>query len=96
MSRGQLARTPENFPRMKHRAAGRLARKSKRPQSILEVLAEALRPIAEAFMRIGQGVGSLFPRVKISNPPMIANGFNPGFVKFTSDTAWLHEAQRIQ
>lgn len=27
MSRRQLARTPDNFPRMKHRAAGRLLRK---------------------------------------------------------------------
>jgi hypothetical protein len=27
MSRSQLSRTPANFPRMKHRAAGRLARK---------------------------------------------------------------------
>jgi hypothetical protein len=27
MSRGQLARTPDNFPRMKWRAAGRLARR---------------------------------------------------------------------
>jgi hypothetical protein len=26
MSRGQLARTPDNFPRMKHRAAGRKRR----------------------------------------------------------------------
>ena len=26
MSRSQLARTPDNFPRMKHRAAGRLTR----------------------------------------------------------------------
>jgi hypothetical protein len=26
MSRGQLSRTPDNFPRMKHRAVGRLAK----------------------------------------------------------------------
>jgi hypothetical protein len=55
MSRGQLARTPANFPRMKHRAAGRLARRRAAEQlpSLLEALALAVRPVVDVFKALG-------------------------------------------
>lgn len=59
MSRGQLARTPENFPRMKHRAAGRLARKKVATvPTLFDAIAEAGRKIARAF---GAFIGALTP-----------------------------------
>lgn len=42
MSRSQLARTPENFPRMKHRAAGRLLKK------------KALMSLPQLFAAVGE------------------------------------------
>jgi hypothetical protein len=59
MSRSQLARTPENFPRMKHRAAGRLTRRNRKAplnafESAIDILnrvIDGLRAIGEAFAR---------------------------------------------
>lgn len=47
MSRSQLARRPANFPRMKHRAAGRLAKKQ------IHQIGDAF----EAFKTIGKFLG---------------------------------------
>lgn len=51
VSRGQLARTPENFPRMKHRAAGRIAKRE---------AMKAAPEIFQAFERLGREVGKAF------------------------------------
>lgn len=50
MSKGQLSRTPDNFPRMKHRAAARLARRSAR------AMPSALRILGDAVGRFVDGV----------------------------------------
>ena len=67
MSRGQLARTPENFPRMKHRAAARLARREVvRIISAVEVIGrvgkairQAFEPIMDAVRRIAEAFNAL-------------------------------------
>lgn len=62
MSRGQLARTPENFPRMKHRAAGRLARKKAAmlpPGDFFRLAAEAIERGAKALQIVIDGVAQM-------------------------------------
>jgi hypothetical protein len=53
MSRGQRARTPENFPRMKYRAAGRQAQKLSRGLDLarvrLEEMSAASRGVAASI-----------------------------------------------
>ncbi|QDK01938.1 hypothetical protein SEA_VIBAKI_58 [Arthrobacter phage Vibaki] len=56
MSRSQLARTPDNFPRMKHRAAGRIARK--RGHGKMTVV-EALNVFAVVGRFVNDAVDSL-------------------------------------
>ncbi|MGW4718303.1 hypothetical protein [Nocardia sp. NPDC004260] len=51
MSRGQLARTPDNFPRMKHRAAKRRARNHP-----LVRLARAFDEFGRAFRRAFESI----------------------------------------
>lgn len=64
MSRGQLARTPENFPRMKHRTAGRLRRKQLRAVqstfNALEVIGEFFNRFADALAAAGEAFARAF------------------------------------
>jgi hypothetical protein len=61
MSRRQLARTPANFPRMKHRAAGRIARRqaAERMPSFFEAVAAAVRPLVDTFARIADALARI-------------------------------------
>jgi hypothetical protein len=64
MSRGQMPRTPEYFPRMKHRAAGRIARReldetyaaytewTRAVGAAMQPMVDALRAMGSAALRI--------------------------------------------
>lgn len=60
MSRGQLARTPENFPDMKHRAAGRHYRRkhAERMGNIFDAFARAMQESRKAFTSMGERVAA--------------------------------------
>lgn len=62
MSRSQLARTPSSFPRMKHRAAGRLARKRalQALPSFLEVMAQAIERAAAGIAAMAKSIAKAF------------------------------------
>lgn len=64
MSRGQLARTPENFPRMKYRAAGRHAKRQanalQRATSALEEMSLAVKRFAEGIAKMAESLAGAF------------------------------------
>lgn len=85
MSRGQLARTPENFPRMKHRAAGRLAKRkaAQEAPNVFAVFAEVADRVAKGITALAEGFARLFGAPQKQNdyilwpPPIIKQQFGP-------------------
>jgi hypothetical protein len=66
MSRSQLSRTPENFPRMKHRAAGRLAPKDELEtmRALIDVIRKAFGPIADAFAELAKVIAPMHQQLQ--------------------------------